>query len=91
MDYTPPDSSVPGIFFSQEHWSRLPFLPPGHFPDPGIEPLSPALAGKFFTSEPPGHIRSQIANRIIYNIPTSDVFACAVSLRHLIVHTFWVF
>ena len=24
----------------QEYWSRLPFLPPGHFPDPGIEPSS---------------------------------------------------
>ena len=23
-------------------------------PDPGIEPTSPELAGKFFTSEPPG-------------------------------------
>ena len=30
---------------------------PGKFPDPGIEPASPAcpiLAGRFFTTEPPG-------------------------------------
>ena len=73
MDCTPPDSSVHGIFFRQGHWSSLPLPPPGDFPDPGIEPPSPALAGKFFASEPPGHIRSQIANRSIYNIPTSDV------------------
>ena len=35
-------------------WSGLPFPPPGDLPDPGIEPASPALAGGFFTSDPPG-------------------------------------
>ena len=32
----------------------LPSLPsnPGDFPDPGIEPTSPALAGGLFTTEP---------------------------------------
>ena len=37
----------------QEHWSGLPCPPPGHFPNPGIEPgslMSPALAGGFFTT-----------------------------------------
>ena len=29
-------------FSWQEYWSGLPFCPPGHLPDPGIEPLSPA-------------------------------------------------
>ena len=40
-------------FSRQEHWSGLPFPPPGHLPDPGIEPtslMSPALAGGFFTT-----------------------------------------
>ena len=32
----------------------LPFPPPGDHPDLGIKPVSPALAGKFFTPEPPG-------------------------------------
>ena len=32
----------------------MPFPPPGDLPDPGIEPLSPALADVFFTSEPLG-------------------------------------
>ena len=32
----------------------MPFPPPGDLPDPGIEPQSPALAGSFFTVEPPG-------------------------------------
>ena len=41
-------------FPRQECWSGLPFPPPGDLPDPGIEPASPALAGGFFTTEPPG-------------------------------------
>ena len=38
----------------QEYWGVLVFLPPGDLPDPGIEPISPALAGEFSTTEPPG-------------------------------------
>ena len=41
-------------FPRQEYWSGLPFPSPGDLPDPGIEPESPALAGRFFTAEPPG-------------------------------------
>ena len=41
-------------FPRQEYRSKLPFLPPGDLPDPGIEPMSPGLAGRFFTTEPPG-------------------------------------
>ena len=37
-------------FSRQEYWSGLPFPPPGHLPDPEIEPASPALAGRFFTT-----------------------------------------
>ena len=40
-------------FPRQEYWSGLPFPSPGDLPDPGIEPMSPALAGGFFTTEPP--------------------------------------
>ena len=35
----------------------LPFPPPGDLPDPGIKPaslVSPALAGRFFTTAAPG-------------------------------------
>ena len=52
MAYSPPGSSVPGIFPG----SGLPFPPPGHLPNPGIEPTPPAppeLASGF-TTEPPG-------------------------------------
>ena len=40
-------------FPRQEYWGGLPFPSPGDLPDPGIEPESPALAGGFFTTEPP--------------------------------------
>ena len=43
-------------FSRQEYWSGLPFPSPGDLPDPRIEPippLSPTLAGRFFTTEPP--------------------------------------
>ena len=40
-------------FSRQEYWSGLPCPPPGDLPNPGIKsvsPLSPALAGRFFTT-----------------------------------------
>ena len=53
MDCSPPGSSVHG-FFRQEYWSELPFPSLGDLLDLGIEPMSPALTGRFFTTEPPG-------------------------------------
>ena len=41
-------------FSRQEYWSGLPFPPPGDLPDPGIKPVSAALAGRFLSVEPPG-------------------------------------
>ena len=41
-------------FFRQECWSGLPS--PEDLPDSGINPVSPALAGGFFTAEPPGKL-----------------------------------
>ena len=41
-------------FPSQEYWSGLPFRSPGDLPHPGTEHIFPALAGEFFTTEPPG-------------------------------------
>ena len=38
----------------QEYWSGLPFPSPVYLPNPGIRPVSPALASEFFTPEPPG-------------------------------------
>ena len=44
----------PWGFSRQEYWSGLPFPSPGHLPNPRFEPASPTLAGRFFTTEPPG-------------------------------------
>ena len=41
-------------FSRQEYWSGLPFPPRENLSDPGTKPVSRALEGKFFTSEPPG-------------------------------------
>ena len=38
----------------QEYWSGVPCPPPGDLPDPEIKPMSPALVGGLFTTEPPG-------------------------------------
>ena len=40
-------------FLRQEYWSGLSFPSLGVIPDPGIKPVSPALAGRFFTTEQP--------------------------------------
>ena len=60
MDCSPSHSSVHEIF-REEHWSELPFPLLGDLPDPGTKPLSlasPALASRFFTSEPSGKLSS---------------------------------
>ena len=41
-------------FSSQEYWNGLLFPSPWDLPNPKIEPASPALAGRFFTTETPG-------------------------------------
>ena len=53
-------------FPKQEYWNGLPFPPPGDLPDPGIKfksPKSLALAGGFFTTEPPEKDRQIIRGR----------------------------
>ena len=52
MDCSPQDS-LSMEFSRQEYWSGLPCLPPGDLPNPGTEAaslVSPALAGRFFTT-----------------------------------------
>ena len=54
-----------GLFW-QDYWSGLSFPSLRDLPDPGIEcrcPLSPALAGGFFTTE---HLGSSVANKYSY-------------------------
>ena len=65
-------------FSRQEYWSGLPFPSPGDLLDPGIEPtspVSPALTGRFFTTEPPGKLGSFI--------PLGIYLCCSFCLKYL--------
>ena len=57
---------------------RLPFPPPGDLPNPGIEIVSPALAGIFFTTAPPRK-------------PPFSVYCCVISSLPFWAHAvaFW--
>ena len=48
-----PGCPVRGMF-RQECWSGVAFPSPGDLPNPGIKPVSPVLAGGFFTTGPSG-------------------------------------
>ena len=57
MDYSPPGSLSMALSWPECGMGGLPCPPPGNLPGPGIElefPVAPALAGGFFTPEPPG-------------------------------------
>ena len=49
-------------FSRQEYWSGLPFPSPGHLPNPGIEPRSPALQADSLLTEPPGRPEVPVPN-----------------------------
>ena len=51
-------------FSRQEYWSRLPFPQSGNLPNPGIEPVSPAWAGRFWYL-PLSHLGSPIYDLFI--------------------------
>ena len=53
-------------FPRQEYWSGLPFPSPGDLPDPRMESMSPALAGRFFITEPPEKPNSILTNIFFY-------------------------
>ena len=60
MDYVALHAPLSTGLSRQEYRSGLPFPPPRGLSDPGIEPespASPALAGGFLTTEPPGKPR----------------------------------
>ena len=46
-------------FPRQEHWSGLPFPSPVDLPNPGLKPITPALASGFFPSETPGEPKAE--------------------------------
>ena len=65
----------------QEYWSGFPFPPPGDLPDPGIKLVSPALAGEFFTTVPPGHV---IIHLFVYlnELRKRVLFSSLLYLKH---------
>ena len=57
MDWSPPRSSVHGILQARIlAWVAMPSSR-RIFPTQPMSPVSPALAGKFLTAEPPGNIK----------------------------------
>ena len=65
-------------FSRQEYWSGLPLLPPGDLPDPGIKarsPMSPALAGGFFTIKPPVLVVSDCFSSCIVSCASADLLS----------------
>ena len=67
-------------FLRPEYWTRLPSPSPGDLLNPGIEPLSPALAGWFFTTESPGK-----PNFLVSDVSVSVLITLSICY-HLCVH-----
>ena len=62
MDCNPPGSSIHGPLQAKNTGGGCHFFLPGDLPDPGIEPMSlasPVLAGRLFTTKPPGKPKQQ--------------------------------
>ena len=88
-------------FQRQEHWSGLTFPSPGDLPDPGIKPVSPALAADFFTSEPSAKPSSEVF-AVIHLLSCVQIFAtpmnCStpgIPVPHYLpeypqVHIYWI-
>ena len=55
-------------FSRQDYWSGWPFPSPGDLPASGMEPVSPALADGFFTTEPPGTTETDIPQQIHFSL-----------------------
>ena len=73
-------------FPRQKYWSGLPFPPAGNLSHPGIRPTSPALAGRFFTTEPPG--KSQILITLVrFHVlcKTLQMFLVSNFLVHMLI------
>ena len=61
-------------FFRQEYWSRFSFPTSGDLHGPRLKSMSPAsleLAGRFFTTEPPG--KPEIRDSLTYIPPREEL------------------
>ena len=80
MDCSLPGSSVTGI--SQVRKSGLPFPSPGDLPNPGIQPMSPSLAGGFFTAEPSGRQIQDSSKTLVNLCQRGACFSWITCARH---------
>ena len=60
----PSQAPLPMGFPRKEYWTGLPFPSPRSLINPGIKPVSPALAVGLFTTEPPGKLPQQLFLKI---------------------------
>ena len=77
--------SVSMGFPRQEHWSGLPVPSQGDLSDTGTEPTSPALAGRFSTTETPGKPSTSLSCTL--NIRKRKMEGVKRSLRFPVVST----
>ena len=70
-------------FPRQGYWFGLPFPSPGDLPDPGIKPVTPALAGGLFTTEPPGkpYVFFSMLNPLVVSHKVSDPIPKVLSIN----------
>ena len=68
-------------FPRQEYWSSLPFPPLGDLPDSGIKPMSPTLAGRFFTNEPSGKsLKVLIYHQLSWTLTSGVLYICLINI-----------
>ena len=75
-------------FSSQENWSGLLFPTLGYFHNPRIQPVSPALAGRFFTSLPP--VKDQLTMYVDFISWWSIVFCWSMCIFFNQDGVFWL-
>ena len=77
-------------FPRQEYWRGLPFPSPGGLPDPGSNLHLLALAGGFFTTEPPEKHFGGFTSAFNFRFFCVDSlrFSCEVNLLRFLLHSF---
>ena len=68
MDCSPSGSSVHGDSAGKNTGVGNPLPSPGNLRYPGVEPGSPALAGRFFTAEPPRKLNNMLTSVLFLRI-----------------------
>ena len=69
-------------FSRQEYWSVLPCPPPGHLPNSGIEPASPAWQTDSLPLSHPGSSYDKISSQLIHvTIVTANSY-CRPAMTH---------